>query len=1202
MSMWVIGVAISFYFYLIFRVALWVEHHPAWQPGPLMYALSLTVYCTSWTYYGGIGRAADNGISYFAVYVGPIAVFLFAQPFLRKLVRVCQAQRITSIADLLSARYGKSAAMAALAAFVALLSLVPYIALQLRSVSDTLALITHFPRGVVDGQIRTFWLDPTFWIAMALSFFVIFFGTRGADASEQHRGLVSAVSLESVVKLVFFLLCGWVVVQSFGGLEALFQRAQSQPEISRVWSSKPLQGPDFWLISLLSGFVIFCLPRQFQVMVVENNHVDHLRASRWLFPAYLIAINLLVIPLTVAGLLTFGSGSVKADTFMLALPLVLDQPALALAVFIGGLSAGTAMIIVETIALATMVSNDLVMPWLIGRHLMHRGVPRAVARWVKPVRRLTIVGVLLLSYIFVRMVGNSQTLAAIGLMSFVAIAQFAPAIIGGLYWRRGHWRGAALGLVAGFLIWVYTLLLPTLAQTGWFDPAYLQVEWVWLRPQSLLGIGGLGLVAHSMVVSLLLNTLIYVGVSLWSTADALDRQQAVLFVSEHASREVGPQASRFSNAQLLEELGQFIEPERLQQARWRLEAQRGEALDELAAPDATVQLWAETQLSGVLGVAMARVVLMATLQNDDARESVTRNMLSEAQLAIQGNWDSMRTTLDNIEQGVCMFDDRHELLVWNRRIFELLELDPELARIGTPITPFLLFQSDVAAPLVQLAGSAQGKNGRTIQWHWRHLSKGGVVGTFTDISEQKEAENRLEQKVIERTAEVTQQKAAVEFEHEMVQRAHRNISFLSEIGRDITASLDQETIMMSVYNHVHQLMEADAFAIGIVDSVQGVIGFPLSMDMGVRNPWYCRQLSDPNQFAVWCVTHGKEVFINDLAVDYAKYIDQSGMRAFGVVNQLVNPSQSMIFVPLMLKGRVIGVMNVRSVKVQGYESVHLDMLVTLAAYAAVALDNAHAYQRVQDLQARLVAQEKMAALGYLVGGIAHELNTPIGNSLMMASSLHEMSENFAVQIGEGRVRRTDLESFSDEAQEATTIIIHNLNRVANLVNSFKELSMSQQGAQRLHFNLQQLSLDIVGSMMESIQQYRHHLTLDIPATIDLDSYPTAYGEILAHLINNALLHAYAGRTDGQMRLSARQVVLGWVQIQFSDDGAGIEEEHVRRIFDPFFTTRLGSGRNGLGLHIVYNLVTVLLGGQITVQSSLGQGTVFTIDLPLSARV
>lgn len=1200
MSLWVIGVAIGFYFYLIFRVAFWVENRPSWQPGPLMYALSLTVYCTSWTYYGSIGRAADGGIGFFAVYVGPIVVFLFAQPFLRKLIRVCQAQRITSISDLLSARYGKSAGLAALAAFVALLSLVPYIALQLRSVSDTLALITRYPKVQLDGQTSGFWLDPTFWIAMALSFFVIFFGTRGADATEKHRGLVSAVSLESVVKLLVFLLGGWVVLHSFGGWGELLQRVQSRPELGRVISMKALQEPDFWLIALLSGFVVFCLPRQFQVMVVENTNLAHLRTSRWLFPLYLIAINLLVIPLALAGLLTFPDGQIKADTFMLALPLALDHPALALAVFIGGLSAGTAMIIVETIALATMVSNDLLMPWLIGRHLMHQGVPRAVARWVKPMRRLTIVGVLLLSYIFVRLVGNSYSLVAIGLMSFVAIAQFAPAILGGLYWQGGHWRGAALGLVGGFLIWVYTLLLPTLVQAGVMQP--MQVEWYWLRPQSLFGMGNLGLVAHSMVVSLLVNTAIYISVSLWSRPQALDRQQALLFVHEHSSREVGVHASRFSNAQLLEELSQFIEPERLQQARWRLEQQRGAVLDELAAPDAALQVWAETQLAGVLGVAMARVVLMATLHNDDVRESVTRNMLSEAQVAIQTNWDSMRTTLDNIEQGVCMFDEKHQLLVWNRRMFELLSLDPDLARIGTSIVPFLQLQNEVVAPLIQLAGSAQGKNGRIIQWHWRHLSKGGVVGTFTDISEQKEAESRLEQKVSERTAEVTQQKAAVEFEHEMVQKAHRNISLLSEIGREITASLDQETIMMSVYNHVHQLMEVDAFAIGIVDSVQGVIGFPLSMDSGVRNPWYCRQLSDPNQFAVWCVTHAKEVFINDLEVDFAKYVEPCGMRAFGLASQTVNPSRSMIFVPLMLKGRVIGVMNVRCIKPFGYEAVHLDMMITLAAYTAVALDNAHAYQRVQDLQDRLVAQEKMAALGYLVGGIAHELNTPIGNSLMMASSLHEMSESFAHQIDEGKVRRADLDSFTDEAQEATAMIIHNLNRVANLVNSFKELSMSQQGAQRLHFNLQQLSLDIVGSMMESIQQYRHHLTLDIPAGIDLDSYPTAYGEILAHLINNALLHAYAGRSDGQMCLRARQIVPGWVQIQFSDDGAGIEGEHLRRIFDPFFTTRLGSGRNGLGLHIVYNLVTVLLGGQINVQSSLGEGTVFTIDLPLMARV
>jgi signal transduction histidine kinase len=230
------------------------------------------------------------------------------------------------------------------------------------------------------------------------------------------------------------------------------------------------------------------------------------------------------------------------------------------------------------------------------------------------------------------------------------------------------------------------------------------------------------------------------------------------------------------------------------------------------------------------------------------------------------------------------------------------------------------------------------------------------------------------------------------------------------------------------------------------------------------------------------------------------------------------------------------------------------------------------------------------------------LNTPIGNSVLMASSLHEMSENFAAQVGQGKVRRTDLETFTDDARHASNQIMRNLERVSSLVNSFKDLAVSQQSAKRKVFNLQHLSLDIVGNMMEAIGQHGHAISLAIPEALELDSYPGAWGEVLVHLINNALLHAFAGRRGGQIRLAAHQPVAGWVQIRFADDGNGIEEDHLRRIFDPFFTTRFGSGQNGLGLHIVYNLISGLMGGQIRAESTVGQGTQFIIDLPLAARV
>ncbi len=1194
MSLWVIGLAIVLYFYLIFQVAVWVERRGARPLSSSVYVLSLAVYCTSWTYYGSIGRASVAGISFFAVYVGPILVFVFAQPFLRKLLRVCQAQHITTVSDFLAARYGKSAGLAVIAALFALFGVLPYLALQLKAVSDSLLVITHFPQAPPDAVSVSFWLDPTFWIAAFLSVFVIAFGTRRADASEQHRGMTSVIGLESLVKLLVFLTCGVVVVVSLGGWEHMLQLAQADRELRPLLDMSSLATFDFWLVVVLGACVVVCVPRQFQVMVVENTNPDHLRASRWMFPLYLIAITLFVIPLALAGLLSFPNGYYKADTFMLALPLHLQHPGLALAVFIGGLSAATAMIIVETIALATMVSNDLLMPWLIGRHLMHQGVPRDVARWVKPTRRLAIVGLLLLSYGFVRLVGNANSLVSIGLISFVAVTQFAPALLGGLYWRRGHWRGAAWGLVCGFLLWLYTLLLPTLAQSG-FEWAQISPDWRWLQPQSMFGIEGLSLVGHSTLVCLLVNTLVYVVVSYFSHARMLDRQQADIFVREQRADAEGLVASAMTIAHLLAELQHYIDPARLQWARQQFEQQRGTPLDDAARPDIEVQRWAETQLAGALGAAMARVVLVATLQTEEGVRQVTMGMLSDAQKAIQASWDSMRTTLDNVTQGVCMFDEQHRLLVWNRRVFELLGIEPELACVGTPMAPFLQIQARGDDSLLRLAGTALLENGRVIDWQWRPLQNGGLVGTFTDITAQKEAESLLERKVQERTQEVMAQKLELEREHDNVHTAHRNISLLSEIGREITASLDRETIMMSVYRHVHELMEVDAFSIGLLDEMQGMIDFSFSMQHGLRGERYQASLQEPNQLAVWCVVQQREVLITDLDIDYARYIARAGVAQYGA-------AASLIFVPLLRAGKATGLISVHCGRKHGYAAMHLDMMTTLAAYTAVALDNAHAYQQLHSLQERLLAQEKMAALGYLVGGIAHELNTPIGNSLLMASSLNEMSDNFAAQVEEGKVRRTDLETFTQDARHASSQIMRNLDRVSNLVNSFKDLAVSQQSAKRKLFNLQHLSLDIVGNMMEGISQHGHAIALAIPETLELDSYPGAWGEVLVHLINNALLHGFAGKRGGHIQLSARQAAAGWVQIRFADDGNGIEEDHLRRIFDPFFTTRLGSGQNGLGLHIVYNLISGLMGGQIRVESTMGLGTQFIIDLPMAARV
>jgi Na+/proline symporter/signal transduction histidine kinase len=1241
MSLWLIGIAIAAYFFLIFQLAHWADQRAARPMRAWMYTLSLAVYCTSWTFYGGVGRSAEIGIGFFSVYIGPIAVFLFAQPLLRKLLRVSKAQHITSISDFLAARYGKSGPLGAMVAAVALLSVVPYIGLQLKAVSDSVQVIANYPHHQANLDGLPFWVDPSFWIAIALSLFVIGFGTRHTDASEQHRGMISVVALESVVKLVAFVLTAMVIVMGMGGPSVLAQRMLEHQALAPVISMAQLSKLDFWLQCVLSGLVILCLPRQFHVMVVENTEPTHLRTSRWLFPLYLVAINLFVLPLALAGLLTFAPGSYKPDTFILALPLAQGQQALALLVFIGGLSAATAMIIVETITLATMTSNDLVLPWLIRRHFKRHRVPRDVARLLKPVRRGAILLLVILSYCFVRLIGHAYSLASIGLMSFVAVAQFAPALIGGLYWHRGHRYGAAAGLGCGFLIWLYTLLIPSFAQSHWIDSRYLTdgpFGIHWLRPYALLGSDGLvGPVVHSMLFSLLVNILVYVLVSYCSRVKARDVQQADIFVLEQHTVRATSFTGSVTMKQLMDELAYFIGPDRLQADRRLLEKQRGGPLDELAAPDAAVQHWAETQLAGALGAAMARVVLSATLKSLDVDKQTALNMLSAASQAIHSNWESLRTTLDNVSQGVCMFDAEFKLTVWNRRVFELLDIPLEQACIGTGIAAFVRHRSqcgEFGCDPTQVAimeaacarelllsrapqnGISNLPNGLIVEWQWRPLLKGGLVGTFTDITVQKQAESMLEQKVAERTSEVLMQKQEVEREHEQVILAHRNISLLSEIGREITATLDSEIIMQSVYRHVHELMQVDTFAVSLMDEERGVIEFPFVIKGGQRSQWTASGSAWAHHFATWCIAQRSAVFINDLPHEYAKYrLADTGSHE--AEREFVGPvapkawdgpsvegepgmPMSLIYVPLVVKNRVLGTLSVHSAQPNGYESVHLNMLLTLAAYSSVALDNADAYRQLKSLQEKLIAQEKMAALGYLVGGIAHELNTPLGNSLLTASALSQMSAGFMAQIESGAIRRADLIAFGEETAEACGLVVHNLERAADLVSSFKQLAVSQEGAQRHRYNLQHASLDVVASKISTIHAQGHGIELDIPDNIDMDSYPLPYGELITQLIDNALLHGFAGRSGGQMRLTARQAASGQVRIQFSDNGVGVAEENLKRIFDPFFTTKLGSGKNGLGLHIVYNLVTALLGGQISVQSAPG-GTTFIIDLPLMAR-
>ncbi|MES2299198.1 MAG: two-component regulator propeller domain-containing protein [Pseudomonadota bacterium] len=463
----------------------------------------------------------------------------------------------------------------------------------------------------------------------------------------------------------------------------------------------------------------------------------------------------------------------------------------------------------------------------------------------------------------------------------------------------------------------------------------------------------------------------------------------------------------------------------------------------------------------------------------------------------------------------------------------------------------------------------------------------------------------LEEQVSTRTAELVLQKESVEIQKESVEQAHRNISLLSDIGRTLTANLDTESIMLMLYGHVNELMDASVFGIGFYRPDQAIIEYPFAIEQGKRYAPYSRSMHEPNQLAVWCIEHEMEVFINNLNIEYKGYIDNLALTSdpdhLGTLGDgsLPTAPRSMLYVPIMVNGRTLGVISVHSYRENAYERIHLDMLRTLASYVGVAFDNADAYRQLKDTQQQLVAQEKLAALGSLVAGVAHELNTPIGNSLLMAGALQEKTELVTTKFNDMSIRRSDLGAYIAESQEAAALIMRSLKSAADLVNSFKQVAVDQASAQRRVFNLETASHEVIATMMNQVRKGGHTLDVEVPSDIEMDSFPGPYGQVVINFINNALLHAFDG-SGGHMNLIARRLPGERVQIEFHDDGCGIPPEFLPRIFDPFFTTKLGQGGSGLGLNITYNIVTSLLGGHIRVESRVGAGTSFILDLPLTA--
>jgi Na+/proline symporter/signal transduction histidine kinase len=614
---------------------------------PTIYALSMAVYATSWTFYGSVGRAAASGPGFLPIYLGPTLMFALGWFVLRKMIRISKAQRITSIADFAAARYGKSALLGGLVTLIAVVGIIPYIALQLKAVSVSYGILLQYPQvampmATTTGQAVDVWRDSAFYIALLLAAFTVVFGTRHLDATERHEGMVAAIAFESIVKLLAFVAAGifvtYVVHDGFGDLMA---RAAADARLSRLLTlDAGRDGYGSWAsLIFLSALAVLFLPRQFQVGVVENVNENHVAKAIWLFPLYMLVINIFVLPITVAGLLHFPAGQVDADTFVLTLPMAHGQLALALLVFLGGLSAATGMVIVETIALSTMICNDLVMPVLLRWRALALARRADLTGLLLAIRRGAIVLLMMLGYAYYHVAGEAYALVAIGLVSFAAVAQFAPAMLGGMYWRRGTRAGALVGLSLGFFVWGYTLLLPSFARSGWMPLSFIEQGPFGiglLNPLALFGLRGLDNISHALFWSLLANAGTYVAVSLLGTQGESDRVQAALFVD--AFRLDPPAGSPWRGSASVQDisalLARFLGPARTQAALAGYARQRALPSVQEIKPDAELVGHAEKLLAGAIGASSARVMVASVVKEEPLGMDQVLHILDEASQVI----------------------------------------------------------------------------------------------------------------------------------------------------------------------------------------------------------------------------------------------------------------------------------------------------------------------------------------------------------------------------------------------------------------------------------------------------------------------------------------------------------------------------------------------------------------------------------------
>tara|TARA_R110001606_G_scaffold49068_2_gene124087 strand:- start:1726 stop:5184 length:3459 start_codon:yes stop_codon:yes gene_type:complete len=785
---------------------------------PLVYSLSLAIYCTAWTFYGSIGEASRSGWSYLPILLGPILLYLFAFPVLRKMITVSRKQNITSIADFISSRYGKRPMTAPLVILISMLAVIPYIALQLKAIGSNFALFVNQDESSTSFVVLV--------ATILIGIFAMLFGTRKVEVTEYRSGMMLAIGAESLFKLISIVAVGILAVLMTQEFD--INKLSKNVDFT-VWNPEQFLSFTFLMQTFMSAAAVICLPRQFHVTVVDHQNNRQSNMARWLFPLYLLIFAVLIPPIAIAGQNLF-SADINPDTYVIQFALTSDNLPLQMLIFLGGMSATTAMIIIATFALSIMISNDVILPLMLARASAQQQALPLYRRRILLIRRLAMMGILLLSFLYYQKMANAESLANTGILAFSLVLQLMPAVLGGLYWKRAHAHGVYTGLTFGFLCWVLLMMLPLTGNMDWdLENAQSRSE----------------LISYGAFISLLANIFGYVVGSLLSTERLIDRIQATAFVSPTTELEKGffKPKSKATNGDFFVLLETFLGKQKSQQVLSNFEQDYSQTIPPNASPNRLFVDYCERILGGVLGGSSARTIINSILIDKQIKVEEMVTYLDETTQAIQFSQNLLFVSMDNLDQGISVVDKDLRIVAWNKTYLSLYPYPEGMLTVGLPVEELIRFNAErgecgvgdieelVNKRLEHLKKGSTHRflrrraSGRVIEMVGNPLPDGGFVTSFTDVTEHiesqqalKEANIDLEKRVEARTVEV--QGVNHELMQEIERRNQAEKALISAKAEAEQANASKTEFLALASHDILQPLNAAKLYMGILQSTE----------------------------------------------------------------------------------------------------------------------------------------------------------------------------------------------------------------------------------------------------------------------------------------------------------------------------------------------------------------------------------------------